>query len=121
MKHLSTFIFFFLGSLLLLQGETHAQNNVWNVGVASPPQAIEGREFSTAPSTEGHKLFRMVRSRTGTAYDYGENITYVIAGFGMLALVIMAFMGKFQWAHLVALVGGLAILAGFQYIVYFLG
>ena len=121
MKRLTFFIFLFCASLFLFQEKAFSQINHWNVGVASPPQAIEGRAFSTTPSVEGHKLFRMIRSRTGTAYDYGENITYVVAGFGMLALVIMAFVGKFQWGHLVALVGGLAILAGFQYIVYFLG
>ena len=58
--------------------------------------------------------------RTGTTYVYAEQITYILAGVGLLGMVLMATFGKWQWKWAFALAGGLFVLAGFQAIIYFL-
>ena len=69
----------------------------------------------------GSRLFlETANSRVQEVSRQSYVVTYVIAGFGMLFLVIQAFMGRFSWKHAVALMGGLTILAGFQYMVAFL-
>ena len=117
--------------LVLVFGFTlpaHAQNNPpttnskWSgTGIALPPTLVDPTKanYGTFNKDEDLKFFQTNRSRIGIAHDYAENITYVLAGMGMLALVIMAFMGKFSWKVLTMILGGLAILAGFQYVVYF--
>ncbi|MHA1540218.1 MAG: hypothetical protein ACTSXQ_07065 [Alphaproteobacteria bacterium] len=59
-------------------------------------------------------------SRLESASQYAHTTTYVIAGIGMLGLVILAFMGKFQWPWLVSLCGGLLLMAGLQSVIQFL-
>ncbi len=64
--------------------------------------------------------FDLANERIQDFYGHAETFTYIVSGLGMLAMVILAFMGKFQWKWFTALCGALIIIAGFQYMVAFL-
>ena len=64
--------------------------------------------------------FDLANNRVQDFYGYAETFVYVASGIAMLAMVIMAFLGKFQWKWLVTMAGALLLIAGFQYLVVFL-
>ncbi|MHA1540217.1 MAG: hypothetical protein ACTSXQ_07060 [Alphaproteobacteria bacterium] len=69
----------------------------------------------------GHGLFVYgATNRMEWLSQYGFKATYVFAGLGLMGLVIFAFMGKFRWSWLAALLGGLVIMAGFQSLIQFI-
>lgn len=82
------------------------------------PRAYETRPENATPSTDHFLVTANNRMQEVSRQSY--IVTYILAGMGMLYLVIMAFMGRFNWKHSAAIIGGLAILAGFQYMVAFL-
>ena len=63
---------------------------------------------------------RTAEWRSQTAFIYIKRITYIYAGFGIIALVLLAVVGKWQWKWFLMICGGLFVLAGSQQLVYFL-
>ncbi|MHA1540215.1 MAG: hypothetical protein ACTSXQ_07050 [Alphaproteobacteria bacterium] len=63
---------------------------------------------------------RTAEWRSQTAFIYIKRITYIYAGFGVIALVLLAVVGKWQWKWFFMICGGLFVLAGSQQLVYFL-
>ncbi len=77
-------------------------------------------DFTLGTVPEDNTFLDVASSRIDTAHKYTRNITYVLAGFGLIALVIMAAMGKFKFQWLFMLAGGLFLLAAFQALINFL-
>ena len=102
-------------------------SNDWDkAGVHLPCRSDEMTGYKTLQTREGaldkqQKIFvRTMDERVGLTYDYAEKITYILAGFGMLGMVLMAAIGHWSWKWFFALCGGLFILAGFQAVIYFI-
>lgn len=78
----------------------------------------EGMEASFG--TSNNQLLRVTEAKADAVYLTVRKVTYVLAGLGAIALVVMAAFGKFEWKWFFMLIGGLFILAGFQSLVNFL-
>ena len=65
------------------------------ISSAALAQSASGDIFSTL-STKGTTAFQEVRT-----------IAFVIAGFGIIAISVMAYFGRFNFKHLAGLIGGL--------------
>ncbi|MHA1540220.1 MAG: hypothetical protein ACTSXQ_07075 [Alphaproteobacteria bacterium] len=101
--------------------------NEWDeLGTHLPCRSSEMTDFSTLQTLESNldsaqkRFVQTTEERVGLTYDYAEKIAYVLAGFGMLGMVLMAATGHWSWKWFFALCGGLFILAGFQAIIYFI-
>ncbi|MHA1539643.1 MAG: TrbC/VirB2 family protein [Alphaproteobacteria bacterium] len=70
--------------------------------------------------TSNNQLLRVTEAKADAVYLTVRKVTYVLAGLGAIALVVMAAFGKFEWKWFFMLIGGLFILAGFQSLVNFL-
>ena len=91
-------------------------------GVKAPGIGLQSYEYKKDYSDKDNqtKFGETVNERVGLSYQYAEKVTYILAGVGILYLVLMATFGKFQWKMFFAIGGGLFVLAGFQAIIYFL-
>ncbi|MHA1540221.1 MAG: hypothetical protein ACTSXQ_07080 [Alphaproteobacteria bacterium] len=104
--------------LPFLMSETQAQDGIYDAkGISKSPYQYG------EPVSEGYAQARfhdVAVDRVGRTYDYAEDITYILAGCGILGLALMATIGKWQWKWFFMLIGGLFILAGFRALINFL-
>ena len=56
-------------------------------------------------------IFVTLQSKTTSTFTNVRNIAYIIAGFGLIAIAVMAYFGRFNFKHLAGLIGGLVIIA----------
>ena len=77
-------------------------------------------KFKLGQTGEDRTIINVAMTRVDTIHSTLRQLTYVLAGIGLIGMVIMAAIGKFQWKYLFALAGGLFLLAGFQAMINFL-
>ncbi len=88
-----------------------------------PSCVAEDEYYEPEPApfgTVNNKFLEVTEERADILYATIKKVSYVLAGIGAIALVVMAAFGKFQWKWFFMLIGGLFLLAGFQAMVNFL-
>ena len=65
-------------------------------------------------------FLEVAECRSQELYGYFRRILYIYAGIGIVAMVTLAFTGRWNWKWLFAYIAGLFVLAAGQYIVEFL-
>ena len=77
--------------------------------------------LGTGANNQGSLISNATQLSTNTARNLKTGI-YGLGGMGAMALGVLAFMGRFQWTWFFGILGGLALIAGFdQGIEYFGG
>lgn len=113
-----------MSAFLIITDPAFAQDTPPSNYIKSPRKFIGEKsgevEFGAELGEVRSTFLETVTSRTGTTYVYAEQITYILAGLGLLGMVLMATVGKWNWKWAFAICGGLFVLAGFQAIIYFL-
>jgi len=56
-------------------------------------------------------IFSTLQSKASTTFTNVRNVAFVIAGFGIIAVAVMAFFGRFNFKHLAGLIGGLVLIS----------
>ena len=112
MNKLMTILFALFMSVGVMVTSANAQLSVSGPGGSS--------DFTLGTAAEDTTILDVATSRVDTLHVTLRNLTYVLAGIGLIALVIMAAIGKFQFKWLFALAGGLFLLASFQAMINFL-
>ena len=70
--------------------------------------------------TVNNQILQVTEARMDVLYATIKKVSYVLAGVGAIALVVMAAFGKFQWKWFFMLILGLFLLASFQGLINFL-
>ena len=87
-----------------------------NPNVISDPQ--DYRQFGQTQSVDS--FFCTAQDRSDVSHQYIRQMFYVGAGIGVLALGILAAIGRFRWVWFFSLVGSLFLIAAFQKLIDFL-
>ena len=61
------------------------------------------------------------QSKIEEVYTAVRNVIWYVGGFGLIVLGIMAFFGKFKWAHFLALAGGLFLIGVTDQLIRYMG
>ena len=64
-----------------------------------------------AQASGGGDIFSSLNSKASTTFQNVRTLAFIIAGFGILAIAIMAYFGRFNFKHLAGLIGGLVLLS----------
>ncbi|MHA1539597.1 MAG: hypothetical protein ACTSXQ_03885 [Alphaproteobacteria bacterium] len=91
-----------------------------NIGVQSIAGPADTSDFTMGAVPADYTLMNVATARLDTLHTTLRQITYVLAGVGLIALVILAAVGKWEWKWFFMLCGGLFLLAGFQALINFL-
>lgn len=56
-------------------------------------------------------VWTTLQSKTSEGFTNTRNLVFLLGGFGIIGLAVMAFFGRFQWKWFAALIGGMVLLA----------
>lgn len=56
-------------------------------------------------------VFKALEDKGTNAFQNIKNLSFLVGGFGVIGLAVMAYFGRFQFKWMFALFGGLALLA----------
>jgi type IV secretory pathway VirB2 component (pilin) len=62
-------------------------------------------------SSASAQVFGALEQKGANAFQAIKNLSFLVGGFGIIGLAVMAYFGRFQFKWLFALVGGLALIA----------
>ncbi|WP_262030493.1 MULTISPECIES: TrbC/VirB2 family protein [Microvirga] len=62
-------------------------------------------------SSASAQVFGALETKGKNAFENIKNLSFLVGGFGIIGLAVMAYFGRFQFKWLFALVGGLALIA----------
>jgi type IV secretory pathway VirB2 component (pilin) len=65
--------------------------------------------FASGSGASG--IFSTLQSKASTTFTNVRNVAFVVAGFGIIAVAVMAFFGRFNFKHLAGLIGGLVLIS----------
>ena len=106
-------LFAVVGSLALVAIEQHDSGGQASSGsfgqyvrsrYPGVPDAINTNDTATTDS------YRLIRATARNS----ERVFYGIAGLGAIGLAVVAFMGRFRWGWLFALIGGVLLVNGYE-------
>lgn len=82
----------------------------WLITAATTAVLIAALDPSLALA-QSTDVFGTLQSKGVTTFQNVRNICYVLGAFGLIAVAVMAFFGRFNWKHLAGLIGGLILIA----------
>lgn len=56
-------------------------------------------------------IFANLQTKANTTFQNVRTIAFIVAGFGIIAIAVMAYFGRFNFKHLAGLIGGLILLS----------
>jgi type IV secretory pathway VirB2 component (pilin) len=56
-------------------------------------------------------IFQSLQTKANTTFQNVRTIAFIIAGFGIIAIAVMAYFGRFNFKHLAGLIGGLVLIS----------
>lgn len=62
-------------------------------------------------ATGSTDIFANLQTKANTTFQNVRTIAFIIAGFGIVAIAVMAYFGRFNFKHLAGLIGGLILLS----------
>jgi len=62
-------------------------------------------------ATGSTDIFANLQTKANTTFQNVRTIAFIIAGFGIVAIAVMAYFGRFNFKHLAGLIGGLVLLS----------
>ncbi len=83
--------------------------NAYNVVTAIA--AVSAAALLTEPALAASDIFATLQSKGQTTFTNVRNITFIVGGFGIIAIAVTAFFGRFNFRTFASLIGGLVILA----------
>lgn len=84
--------------------------------IAVNPALASGPQFGTA----GTEILDDSCGLLFTIKDWLFNIVYILGAIGLVIIAVSAFLGRFKFAHLIALGGGLFIVAAADLLIDFI-
>ncbi len=90
---------------------------VITLGSVSAPAFADLGDGTAGP---GDLIDNATSLTTNTARNLKAGI-YGLGGIGAMALGVLAFMGRFQWTWFFGILGGLAMIAGFDQAITYMG
>ena len=110
----------FVATLLVCGATDVMANQPLEVGIQSVSGPADTSDFTMGEVDADYTLMNVATSRLDTIHATLRQITYVLAGVGLIGLVLLAAVGKWEWKWFFMLCGGLFLLAGFQSLINFL-
>jgi len=86
------------------------------VALAAPDLAMATPNFSTG----GQQVLTDSCSMLNRIMDFLFSAVYVLGAIGLVVIAVSAFLGRFKFAHLIALGGGLFIVAAADLLIGFM-
>ena len=68
-------------------------------------------EPALAQTSSASGIFSTLQTKASSTFTNVRNVAFVVAGFGIIAVAVMAFFGRFNFKHLAGLIGGLVLIS----------